>query len=323
VDAVNLSLEVDYYKDCAETQPYYRKTFSNQIGIGGDGFSDSGDSGALIVDAANAEPLGLYFAGGTDGQGTGFSVASPIQDVLAELGAQAGRQFSVVGGGQHPVSCLNYGAHNAASGPLPESLRKKADSVARRNASVLINPANGILDLQSGASEDYPGNPAVAVYVDKNKSNVPVPQTLNGLRTLVIPVDQAQLLDGSAPKVPGAEEGIHLSQPVLEDAAKVQQVYAKRIMADPAIFGVGVAQSHDNPAEAALLILVDMARTPRAMPAVIGGLRTRYIFLHRFHVTKSRYAGAPHPSSCALKSMSLETDTSAFDPERTLALPLP
>jgi hypothetical protein len=62
IDAVDLSVEVDYYKDCAETQPYYRKTFSGQLGISGDGFSDSGDSGALVVNASNAEALGLYFA---------------------------------------------------------------------------------------------------------------------------------------------------------------------------------------------------------------------------------------------------------------------
>jgi hypothetical protein len=49
VDAIDMSVQVDYYKDCAESQPYYRKTFSGQIGISGDGFSDSGDSGASTL----------------------------------------------------------------------------------------------------------------------------------------------------------------------------------------------------------------------------------------------------------------------------------
>ena len=62
----------------------------------------------MVVDAANAEPLGLYFAGGTDDHGGGLSVATPIQDVLAALDAEAGHQFSIVGGEEHPVSCLNY-----------------------------------------------------------------------------------------------------------------------------------------------------------------------------------------------------------------------
>ena len=36
VTAIDLSVKVDYFKDCAETQPYYTKTFTNQIGIGGE-----------------------------------------------------------------------------------------------------------------------------------------------------------------------------------------------------------------------------------------------------------------------------------------------
>ncbi len=74
-------------------------------------------------------------------------------------------------------------------------------------------------------------------------------------------------------------------------------------MSDPAIFGVGVTQSHDNPAEAALLVLVDLQRTPRSTPSTLGGLRVRYVFLHRFHVTRSKLAGSAHPR-CAARSIS-------------------
>jgi len=321
IDAVNLSIEVDYYKDCAETLPYYRKTFTGQIGIGGDGFSDSGDSGALVVDAANAEPLGLYFAGGTDDHGGGFSVASPIQDVLAELDSEADHQFGVVGGAEHPVSCLNYDA-KAVAQPLPEALRKKADSIVRRNAPEIVDPSAGILDIAAGASADSPGDPSVIVYVDKSRENVLVPQTIGGIRTIVIATDQASLDNGTAPKTASAVPGIRLPESVLRTAQSVQQTNAKRLMADPAIFGVGVTQSRDNPAEAALLVLVEISRTPHSIPAVIGGLRVRYVFLHRFHVTRSKHAGAPHPSACALRSLAAGTPAK-FDPEKPAPLPLP
>ena len=66
ISAVDLDVTVDYYLDCAETRPYLTKTFTHQLGLSGNQFSDAGDSGALVVDAANAEPVGLYFAGGTD-----------------------------------------------------------------------------------------------------------------------------------------------------------------------------------------------------------------------------------------------------------------
>ncbi len=65
VTAIVVDVAVDYFRDCAETRPYLTKTFTNQIGLAGNNFSDAGDSGALVVDAANAEPVGLYFAGGT------------------------------------------------------------------------------------------------------------------------------------------------------------------------------------------------------------------------------------------------------------------
>lgn len=320
IDAIGLSIEVDYYKDCGETQPYYRKTFADQIAIAGNGFSDSGDSGALVVDAANAEPLGLYFAGGSDDHGGGMSIASPIQDVLAELGSAAGRRFSVVGGGEHPVSCLNYDA-KASAQMVTEAMRRKAESVVRRNGPALVDPAAGILEIAAGASGDALGDAAVIVYADKNKPNVSVPQTIGGLRTQVIATDETSVNTGTEPKSATIVAGLRLPESVLQAAQAVQQSYAKRLMADPAIFGVGVTQSRDNPAEAALLLLVDMSKTPRSMPATIGGLRTRYVFLHRFHVTRSRHAAAPRLSSCALRTLAQTKDT--FNPEKPLSLPLP
>jgi hypothetical protein len=72
-------------------------------------------------------------------------------------------------------------------------------------------------------------------------------------------------------------------------------------MNDPAIFGVGVAQSYDNPAEAALLVLVDIGRNPQSMPATISGLRVRYLRLHRFHTTRERDTENVAPNACSLR----------------------
>ena len=66
VSAIDLDVAVDYFADCAETRPYTTKIFTRQVGVSGDHFSDAGDSGSLVVNAANAEPVGLFFAGGTD-----------------------------------------------------------------------------------------------------------------------------------------------------------------------------------------------------------------------------------------------------------------
>ena len=69
ISAVNLSVEVSYFKNCEETEPYLTKTYTNQIAIEGNQFSDAGDSGSLVVDSADAEPVGLFFAGGETNTG--------------------------------------------------------------------------------------------------------------------------------------------------------------------------------------------------------------------------------------------------------------
>lgn len=310
VESVDLAVKVDYYKDCAETQPYYTKTFTGQIGISGNSFSDSGDSGSLIVDASNAQPIGLFYAGGTDGNGGGFSVANPIGDVLNELGTQAGSKLSIVGAKtSHAVTCLDYDNNAGTSQALPELSRTaeaQAKTVTQAAAATLVNHEKGILDVAPGQSADSPGEAAVIVYVDKTQPSIAVPQSIEGTRTVVIPTDAGSIASGSAPKLPVSGGGIHLSQSALTSAMAVAHANASRLFTDPAIFGVGVTQSQDDPREAALLVLVDTNQTPKTMQATIGGLRVRYRQLHRFHVTKSKYA-APHAvSSCALQSMKPE-----------------
>jgi hypothetical protein len=84
----------------------------------------------------------------------------------------------------------------------------------------------------------------------------------------------------------------------LRSAASVQRQFARQLMTDPAFFGVGVTQSYDNPAEAALLVLIDLTKTPRMMPETVGGLRVRYIRMSRLHVTKSKFSPEHSTPSC-------------------------
>ena len=312
VETVDLSVRVDYFKDCAETQPYYSKTFTGQIGIAGDKFSDSGDSGALIVDSSNAQPVGLFFAGGTDGDGYGLSLANPIGDVLRELSTQAGSQFNIVGTATpHKVACIRYDD----SSPVAPAIRvsseemERAQLVAETTGISLVNPETGVLATAAGKSLDNPGEAALIVYVDKTKQHVNVPRTFDGVRTQIIPTDPAALARSAAPAAPVMASGIHLSDSALSAAESVVRDYASRLMTDPAVFGVGVAQSRDNPADPALLVLVDISRTPRSMPATLGGLRIRYMKLHRFHVTQSKYSGTHRVSSCALKGLAASGDS--------------
>jgi len=304
VNTVNLSVQVDYYYDCAETKPYYTKTYVNQIGMPGISFADSGDSGALVLDAANAQPVGLFFASGADDTNHGFSVANPIQDVLHELAQKSqGEDLRIAGGAPHTITCSNYDEHTALATRSVSSFAMLAAKAAAEAAPAqLLRPDNGVLGIATGKSQDSPGEGAVIVYVDRNKPGAAIPKVVNGVRTLVIPTDAASLSAGTAPVSLPELEGIHLPADVLRAANAIQQQIASQMMADPAFFGVGVTQSYDNPAEAALLVLVDLTKAPRSMPALAGGLRVRYMRVNRLHVTRSKLAPVSQAPRCALPS---------------------
>jgi hypothetical protein len=301
ITAVNVDVTVDYYDDCAETKPYLTKTFTNQIGLTGSAFSDAGDSGALVVDVTNAEPVGLYFTGGMDATGTSQAVASPASDVLSELAAQTGNgvTFSFVGGADHAVSCLNYGTGTVATAAVAQAHPLASTEAARGNralalARLLVDPKSGILGVASGSSSDHPGEAAVLVYIDETMS-VNAPSTIGGVRTLVIPTNARAVAQGTAPKTPLEPGTITLTQSAISAGLSAKQQSAHRLMKDhPAFFGIGVGQSLDNPREAALIIYVDRKAIPAEMPATLNGVRTRYILMDRMHVTRS-YASPIHP----------------------------
>ena len=86
----------------------------------------------------------------------------------------------------------------------------------------------------------------------------------------------------------------------LAQQSPIRRQFAPQLLADPAFFGVGVTQSYDNPAEAALLVLVDLTKTPRSVPDVAGGLRIRYMRINRLHVTRSKLAPVAQAPRCAV-----------------------
>ena len=320
VSAISLDVAVDYYRDCAETRPYLTKTFTNQMAVSGNRFSDAGDSGALVVDAANAEPVGLYFAGGTDVSGVGQGVANPVGDVLSELSAQvgAGTSYTFVGTADHAVSCLSYGDSTVAAAQAralsdAEIARvQQALAVAR----TLVNPSAGILGVAIGKSSDHPGEAAVIVYVNEG-AQATVPATVEGVRTLVIPSTAHAVAFGAAPMANSIAGAPALAAATLSQAVAIKRQVARGLMQqNAAFFGVGVGQSLDNPREAALVIYVDRNRVPAELPPAINGLRTRYVVMDRLHVTRS-YAAPFEPRRHCMPHAA--TGRSArFDPSNLL-----
>jgi hypothetical protein len=302
ISAVSLDVKVEYYTNCAETKPYLTKTYSNQLAVSGNGFGDAGDSGALVVDAGNAEPVGLFFAGGTDVVGVSQAIANPVGEVLSELSSQVGggTAYSFVGTSDHAVSCLSYGdntlalaqAHAMTGG---EKIRAEQ---ALTQARLLVNSATGILGAAIGKSSDHPGEAAVILYVDES-TNVNAPVIVDGVRTQIIPTTARAVAFGTAPKTLTQASFTGISASTLNAAIAVKQQVARSLMKrNPAFFGVGVGQSLDSPKDAALVIYVDRKRIPTQLPATVGGLRTRYVVMDRLHVTRSYAAPARSEMHC-------------------------
>ena len=320
VSAVDVDVLVDYYKDCAETRPYLTKTFTNQVGVSGNRLSDAGDSGAVLVDADNAEPVGLYFAGGTDASGVGQGMANPVNDVLSELSAQVGNRanYTFVGGADHPVSCVSYGDSTVSAAQSRPLNDEEITRVQRGLNAVrlLVNPTAGILGVASGKSTDHPGEAAVIVYVS-DSARTAVPATVGGVRTLVILTTARAVAFGSAPTVVSLSDAPTLPPAVLNQAVAIKQQIAHGMMQQhPEFFGVGVGQSLDNPREAALVVYVDRKRVSAELPQTVGGLRTRYIVMDRLHVTRSFAAPFAPKSHCTPHPAPSQHD--GFDPVTAL-----
>jgi hypothetical protein len=304
VDAIDSSVKVSYYKDAAGTQFYVSKTYTNQIGMPGNYFSDAGDSGSLVVDTANAQAVGLFYAGsiGTSTQ-PGESFAQPIGEVLTDLSqfsqAPSGTTFTIVGGSPHTVNCLNYDSNTAtASATVSSAQMTAARTAAAQQGAAIVDASKGILGVAAGKSLDQPGQAAVLVYVDQSRTgSVAVPQNIAGLPTRIIPTTASAVASGTAPTTSSITPGIHLPQAMLEVAKTVHKQNAAQLMSDPAFFGVGVTQSQDNPSEAALMIFIDRTRTPQSKPATVGGLRVRYRTMNPIKVNYSaaaaKYSGTP------------------------------
>jgi hypothetical protein len=315
ISALNLDVQVAYYTNCAETKPYLTKTYTNQVAISGNQFSDAGDSGSLVVDTSTAEPVGLFFAGGIDESGLSEGVANPVADVLSELSTQVGGgTYTFVGATDHAVSCLNYGngvATAAQSRTLTDAETQRAQQ-ALADARTLVNPATGILGAATGKSSDSAGEGAVLLYVDANM-NVNAPATVDGVRTVVVPTSAQAVAMGSAPQTAFAGNAVPaLAASILSQAVASKQQIAPGLMRrNPAFFGVGVGQSLDNPKEAALVIYVDRKEVPAQLPRTIDGLRTRYVVMERLHVTRSYASPLQSRSHCMAHPVG---QSSWFDP---------
>jgi hypothetical protein len=291
IQSISTNVHVDYQTACGSGSTF-TVTFTNQVIISGGAFSASGDSGALIVNSQTAQPVALLFAGNSTS-----TTGNPIQDVLNALADPnpPGTVPTVVGGAQHSIACpTTPSAAVARAGALSEAAVALATAAKNKHAAELMaDPA--VIGVGVGASDDSSGEAAVVVYVERGKSHAPIPAEVDGVRTKVISTGRFQAQAAGTLRAQGP-----VSEAEVARATAVKTSQASRLMADPAVIGVGVGASDDSPGEAALVLYVEQGKTLGAIPAQINGVRTKIIRTDRFRAfdwnEKPTKACRPSPS---------------------------
>jgi hypothetical protein len=150
----------------------------------------------------------------------------------------------------------------------------------------------GIVRVGIVASKDHPGQGAIGFYLEptaNGANSAAIPAFIGNEPTVVIPSNgPPNALSGEAAASPVASQPRSAS---LNQALAVKQKFSAALLrSNPAIFGVGVGQSLDNPNDAALILFVDRKKIVGDLPESsesIGGIRVRFVLMDRLHVTRS------------------------------------
>jgi hypothetical protein len=276
VQSINTATQITYQTSCNGGMPF-TVTFNNQVVVGGATFSAAGDSGSLIVDSQTAGPVALLYGGSSN-----TTVGNPIQAVLTALkDPSSGASPKFVGGATpHSVACPASSAAAHTSSVLSQQEVQRATAVKERHeVRLMSDPA--VIGVGVGASDDNPGEAALVLYVDREKTHAPIPAEIEGVRTKVIVTDRfhATASQQASANTSQAEEVLSHAEVARGTAAKER--HASRLMADPAIFGVGVGRSADDPSQAAVVIYLEKNAT-RVIPTQVDGVRTKVIRTDRF-----------------------------------------
>ncbi len=176
VTAIDVTVDIQYERQCGMTILPRIARFTGQIMIGPSTFSDSGDSGSLIVEDCSPypRPVALLFAG--SGPNT---LANPIGGILSGLGVtMVGRSdfcaTSAVG--------LQSGTSSTLAIPLEDAI-----TIKRRNEAGVLKQ-KGVVGMGVGISETEPRQPVIEVYLKKPAREVRslIPEAIEGIPVKLI-----------------------------------------------------------------------------------------------------------------------------------------
>jgi hypothetical protein len=183
ISSINATVSIKYPTDCGGNKgPTF--TFTNQVVVGGSGFSAGGDSGSLIVSTGICpQPVALLFAGSSTS-----TIGNPIGQVLTRLSAALGSTVSFVG-----VSCTaSPETQSLLADRMPELSEEAitfATDIKERNENMLL-ARRSVIGVGIGAADDNPAEAVIVVYVDETTGKKPrLPKRINGVRVKTVFTD--------------------------------------------------------------------------------------------------------------------------------------
>jgi hypothetical protein len=182
VQSTNTSVKVQYQQGCNQGKKF-TITYTNQVVVGGSGFSAGGDSGSLIVSQTGKRPTALLFAGSSS-----TTIGNPINEVLSQLTTSLGSAVSFVGtSNPGNVTCPATGGGSPGGRPSQTVLDRAAAAKEAHVQEFMADPA--VMGVGVGSSERNPAEAVVNIYVETGRAHGPIPAELDGVRTQIIRTD--------------------------------------------------------------------------------------------------------------------------------------
>lgn len=194
ITSINTSVSVQYQQNCGSGKKT-TVSYTNQVVIGGSGFSAGGDSGALIMSSTGRNPVALLFAGSSTS-----TIGNPAALVLTRLSAAIGRPLTYVGSGGNSPTTQNGKSAQLGMEPmvrgvaelmpqLPEQAANRAKAVLENHrANLMATP--GVVGAGVGAASDNDLEAAIVIYVDRTSSHRPMfAPELDGIAVRIVHTD--------------------------------------------------------------------------------------------------------------------------------------
>lgn len=176
IESIGADIKIVYKAQCNKG-PKFTVIYNNQVMVRGADFSQSGDSGSLILTNDEChQPVALLY-GGNDTD----TIGNPIQDVLSAFGV------SVVG---NSADCSSQ-AEAQIAGPILQQQDVDEALAAKAEQRDYLMSMSSVLGVGVSASQNNPGRPVVAVYVDRAAGLIPpIPSQIQGMPVEVRFVEQ-------------------------------------------------------------------------------------------------------------------------------------